>query len=67
MQVCADFLDLLRETGEIVDFQTARQQIKKSLTNQSQVSLLDIDSDTLIKALQDKGLTSEDIKSLLSI
>ena len=67
MQVWADFLDLLRNKGEVVDFQTARQQIEKSMIVQSQTSLSDLDSDTLIKALQNKGLTGEDIKSLLSL
>ncbi|WP_201589966.1 tyrosine-type recombinase/integrase [Psychrobacter sp. Pi2-51] len=69
MQVWADFLDILRDTGEVVDFQTARQQIEQSLTNQNQVpaSLSDVDSDTLIQALKSKGLDAEDIRSLLVI
>ncbi len=65
MQVWADFLDLLRDKGEVVDFQAARQQIEKSLTENNQKSLLDIDSDTLIKALKSKGLSTEDIQLML--
>lgn len=67
MQVWADFLDLLREKGEVVDFQTARQQIEKSMDQHNKTSLSDIDSDALIQALKDKGLSGKDIKSLLSI
>ncbi|NYR09948.1 site-specific integrase [Psychrobacter sp. BI730] len=65
MQVWADFLDLLRDTGEVVDFQTARQQIEGSLTKQIQTSLSDINSSALVKALLDKGLSNRDIKNLL--
>ena len=65
MQAWADFLDLLRDKGEVVDFQTARKQIEQSLTENSQRSLLDIDSDTLIKALKSKGLSAEDIQLML--
>ena len=65
MQAWADFLDLLRDKGEVVDFQTARKQIEQSLTENSQKSLLDIDSDTLIKALKSKGLSAEDIQLML--
>ena len=65
MQVWADFLDLLRDKGEVVDFQTARKQIEQSLTENNKKSLLDIDSDTLIKALKSKGLSAEDIQSML--
>ena len=53
MQVWADFLDLLRNKGEVVDFQTARQQIEESLIEQAQTSLSDIDSNVLIQALLD--------------
>ena len=65
MQVWADFLDLLRDKGEVVDFQTARKQIEQSLTENNKKSLLDIDSDTLIKALKSKGLSAEDIQLML--
>lgn len=66
MQVWADFLDLLRDTGEVVDFQTARQQIEKSLIEPIQALLSDMDSDALIEALLSKGLSSEDIKQRLA-
>lgn len=67
MQVWADFLDLLREKGEVVDFQTARQQIEKSMMAQTQTSLSDLDSNALIKSLIEKGLSSEDIQRLASL
>ena len=66
MQVWADFLDLLRDTGEVVDFQTARKKIENSFINTTTASLSNIDSDALIKALLGKGLSSEDIQLLLS-
>ncbi len=66
MQVWADFLDLLRDKGEVVDFQTARQQIEKSMNQHKQVSLSDMDSEALIQALKDKGLNTEELKFLLS-
>jgi|GEM_PF-67581 len=65
MQVWADFLDLLRDKGEVVDFQTARQQIENSFIEPTTASLSDIDSDALIQALRDKGLRSEDIQLML--
>lgn len=65
MQVWADFLDLLRDTGEVVDFQTARQRIEKSLNEQTQPSLSDMDSGDLIQALKDKGISSKDLQTLL--
>ena len=67
MQVWADFLDLLRDKGEVVDFQTARQQIEKSLIEQAQTSLSDMDSKALIQALLDKGLTMNDIKNAIRV
>ena len=66
MQVWADFLDLLRGTGEVVDFQNARQQIEKSLNEHKKASLSDMDSDVLIQALIDKGLSTEEIQLSLS-
>lgn len=66
MQVWADFLDLLRDKGEVVDFQTARQQIEKSLNEHKKASLSDMDSDVLIQALIDKGLSTEEIQLSLS-
>ena len=65
MQVWADFLDLLRETGEVVDFQTARLQIEQSLNEHKKASLSDMDSDALIQALIDKGLSIDDIHLML--
>ncbi|CAM3615632.1 integrase [Psychrobacter glaciei] len=67
MQVWADFLDLLRDKGEVVDFQTARQQIEKSFSNPTAASLSDIDSDALIQALLNKGLSFEDIQKLATV
>lgn len=64
MQVWADFLDLLRDKGEVVDFQTARRQIEQSFSDPTAASLSDIDSDALIQALLNKGLSSEDIQKL---
>lgn len=66
MQFWADFLDLLREKGEIVDFQTARLQIEQSRNENKKASLSDMDSDALIQALKDKGLSIHDIQLLLS-
>ena len=64
MQVWADFLDLLRDKGEVVDFQTARRQIEQSFSDPTAASLSEIDSDALIQALLNKGLSSEDIQKL---
>ncbi|WP_352287705.1 tyrosine-type recombinase/integrase [Psychrobacter sp. GW64-MNA-CIBAN-0177] len=66
MQVWADFLDLLRDTGKVVDFQTARQQIEQSMNQSNKASLSDMDSDALIQALLDKGLSHKDLQNLLS-
>jgi len=66
MQVWADFLDLLRGTGEVVDFQNARQQIEKSLNEHKKASLSDMDSDVLLQALINKGLSTEEIQLSLS-
>ena len=64
MQVWADFLDLLRDKGEVVDFQAARQQIEKSLTQPPKALLSNLENDALIKVLLDRGLSSEDIQRL---
>ena len=65
MQVWADFLDLLRDTGEVVDFQTARQQIEKSLGNY-QVDIFESnDKQDLIQALINKGMTKTELRKLL--
>ena len=64
MQVWADFLDLLRDKGEVVDFQAARQQIEKSFTQPPKALLSNLENDALIKVLLDRGLSSEDIQRL---
>ena len=66
MQVWADFLDLLRDKGEVIDFQTARQQIESSLESKQPVSLHNADKQTLIKALLDQGLTLDELQSYIS-
>ncbi len=55
MQVWADFLDLLKEKGEVIDFRTARQTIEKSLFTPQQL-LNNIDTDELIKTLKSRGI-----------
>ena len=56
MQVWADFLDLMRDTGEVPNFQQARQQIEKSLDGHNTVSIGDMDTEALIKELQNRGI-----------
>ena len=65
MQVWADFLDLLRDKGEVVDFQTARQQIEQSLASKQPDSLQNADKQTLIKALLNQGLTVDDLQGYI--
>ena len=65
MQVWADFLDLLRNKGEVVDFQTARQQIEQSLVSKQPDSLQNADKQTLIKALLSQGLTVEELQGYI--
>ena len=65
MQVWADFLDLLRDKGEVVDFQTARQQIESSLNNYQSDGLEAIDKRDLIQALINKGMTKIELQKLL--
>ncbi|AMT98171.1 MULTISPECIES: tyrosine-type recombinase/integrase [Psychrobacter] len=64
MQVWADFLDLLRDKGEVVDFQTARQQIESSLAK-SENGLTKHRKNIMINALLDQGLTIEDLKRFI--
>lgn len=64
MQLWADFWDLLRDTGEVVDFQTAWQQIEKPFSDPTVASLSDINSNALIQALLNKGSSSEGIQKL---
>ena len=65
MQVWADFLDLLRDKGEVVDFQTARQQIENTLDNSQSDSLEAVDKKDLIQALINKGMTKIELQKLL--
>ncbi|MFP3354779.1 hypothetical protein R0K04_25850, partial [Pseudoalteromonas sp. SIMBA_153] len=65
MQVWADFLDLLRDKGEVVDFQTARQQIEHSLESKRPDSLQNADKQSLIKALLNQGLTVDDLQGYI--
>ena len=66
MQVWADFLDLLRDKGEVVDFQTARQQIEKSLESKRSDSLQNADKQALIKALLDQGLMVDELQNYIN-
>jgi integrase len=65
MQVWADFLDLLRDTGKVIDFQTARRQIEKTLEIKREGSLETADTQTLIEALIRKGVNINDLQALL--
>ena len=65
MQVWADFLDLLRDKGKVVDFQTARQQIEKSLEYKHSDSLENADKQTLINALLKQGITADELKGYI--
>ena len=65
MQVWADFLDLLRDKGEVVDFQTARQQIEKSLESKRSDSLQNADKQALIKALLTQGVTADELQGYI--
>lgn len=56
MQVWADFLDLLRDTGEVPNLQEARQQIEKSLEGHKTVSIADMDTESLIEELKNRGV-----------
>ncbi len=64
MQVWADFLDLLRDKGEVVDFQSARQQIESSLAK-SEKRLTKHNKHIMINALLNNGLTKEDLRRFL--
>ncbi|MGP5436501.1 hypothetical protein [Psychrobacter alimentarius] len=66
MQVWADFLDLLRDKGEVVDFQTARQPIEKSLTSQQPDSLQNADKQALIEALLAQGVTANELRGYIA-
>ena len=62
MQVWADFLDLLRDTGEVIDFQTAKQQIEQSLASKQPNALRNADKQDLIKALLAQGMTADELQ-----
>lgn len=66
MQVWADFLDLLRDKGEVIDFQTARKQIEKSLENKHPSSLQKADKQALIKALLAQGVTADELQGYIA-
>ncbi|MGP4972278.1 hypothetical protein ACTXIP_01350 [Psychrobacter alimentarius] len=66
MQVWADFLDLLRDKGEVVDFQTARQQIERSLERKRSESLQNADKKALIEALLTQGLTADELQGYIA-
>ncbi len=61
MQVWADFLDMLRDKGEVVDFQTARKQIESSLVDKHSSRLQAADTQEPINALISKGLTMDEL------
>ena len=65
IQPWADALELLGDTGEVVDFQTARQQIESSLNNYQSDGLEAIDKRDLIQALINKGITKIELQKLL--
>ena len=66
MQVWADFLDLLRDTGEVVDFQTARLQIEQSLKSKQPNLLQNADKQDLIKALLAQGITADELQGYIN-
>ncbi len=66
MQVWADFLDMLRGTGEVVDFQTARLQIEQSLKSKQPNLLQNDDKQDLIKALLDQGITADELQGYIN-
>ena len=66
MQVWADFLDLLRDTGEVVDFQTARLQIEQSLKSKQPNLLQNDDKQDLIKALLAQGITADELQGYIN-
>ena len=67
MQVWADFLDLLRDKGEVVDFQTARQQIEQSREQAANTASVDNnDMQELIDMILYKGISLSKLKSHLN-
>lgn len=66
MQVWVDFLDLLRGKVEVVDFQTARQQIEKSLESKRLDSLQNANKQALIEALLAQGVTANELRGYIA-
>lgn len=70
MQVWADFLDMLRDGGQVVDFKQARQQIEQGLITQADKNTESntklVNHEKLITALASKGLSSDDIAEIIS-
>ena len=62
MQVWADFLDLLREKGEVVDFQTAQQQIEGALEMNPLANLQAATTQDLLDTLINRGLTNDQLQ-----
>lgn len=56
MQVWADFLDLLRDTGEVPNFQQARQMLENNLQDNTQI-IQGIDTNKLLDELKRRGIT----------
>lgn len=56
MQVWADFLDLLRDTGRVPNLQHARQLIETSIKLHTSISIDDIDTHLLIEELERRGI-----------
>lgn len=56
MQVWADFLDLLRDTGEVPNFQQARQMLENNLQDNTQI-IQDIDTNKLLDELKRRDIT----------
>ena len=50
----------------LVDFQTARQQIEKSLESKQSDALQNFDKETLIKALLDQGITADELQGYIN-
>ena len=65
MQIWADFLDLLKGKGKVVNFQTAWQQIEKSLASKQPESLQNADKQTLIKASLSQWFTVEELQGYI--
>lgn len=65
MRLRASLLDLLRYTGKVVDFQTARKQIEESLESKQADSLQNANTQTLIKALLKQGITADELQAYI--